>query len=227
MLLKAAVNNKLRNFIFSSTCAVYGDVKRTKVNEEIFCDPVSYYGQTKYLSELLLKNFSDKYKFSYAILRYFNVVGADKNLRTGLINKNDQLFKNLSTELIKKNNFTIKVYGKNYATRDGTCIRDYISVNDISAIHISSLDYINKNKKSITLNCGYGFGFSVLNIIKKFSKYSKKKIKIKFKPRRPGDMSAIISDNRVMKKFFGTIHKTSLKDIINSCLMWERKIYKK
>ena len=226
-LLKAAVNNQLRNFIFSSTCAVYGNVKKKRVNEDIFCDPVSYYGQTKYLSELLLKNFSDKYKFSYAILRYFNVVGADKNLRTGLINKNDQLFKNLSSELIKKNNLKIKVYGKNYNTIDGTCIRDYISVNDISAIHISSLGYINKNKKSITLNCGYGHGFSVLNIIKQFSKYSKKKIKIIFKPRRSGDMTAIIADNKLMKIFFGTIYRTSLKDIINSCLMWEKKISRK
>ena len=105
ILLKAAVKNKLRNFILSSTCAVYGNTKTTKVNEQTVCDPVSYYGKTKFLAELVVKNFSEKYKFSFGILRYFNVVGADQKLRTGLINKNDQLFKNLSAELINKKKY--------------------------------------------------------------------------------------------------------------------------
>jgi UDP-glucose 4-epimerase len=222
-LLKAAVNNKLKNFIFSSTCAVYGNTNKICVNEQTFCDPVSYYGRTKLLAELVLKNFSEKYKFSYGILRYFNVVGADKKLRTGLINSNDQLFKNLSSALMKNNNnIKVNVYGKNYSTLDGTCIRDYVSINDISAMHILTFKYISKNKKSLTLNCGYGHGFSVLNIIKKFSDFSGKKIRVIFKARRAGDMKAIIADNRLMKKFFGTIYKTSLRDIINDCLSWEK-----
>jgi UDP-glucose 4-epimerase len=225
ILLKAAVNNKLKNFIFSSTCAVYGNIKNLKVNEETFCDPESYYGKTKFLAELIIKNFSEKYKFTFAILRYFNVVGADKKLRTGLINKNDQLFKNLSFALVKDKNTKVSVYGKNYPTKDGTCIRDYISVNDISTIHLLTLNHISKSKKNLTLNCGYGSGFSVLNIINKFSKFSKKKIKITFKSKRDGDMHAIIAGNNLMKKIFGTIKKTSLRDIINSCLMWERLIY--
>jgi len=226
-LLKAAVNNKLKNFIFSSTCAVYGNTNKICVNEQTFCDPVSYYGRTKLLAELVLKNFSEKYKFSYGILRYFNVVGADKKLRTGLINNNDQLFKNLSSVLIKNNNIKVNVYGKNYSTKDGTCIRDYVSINDISAMHILTFKYISKNKKSLTLNCGYGHGFSVLNIIKKFSDFSRKKIKVIFKARRAGDMKAIIADNRLMKKIFGTIFKTSLKDIIDSCLSWEKLTFNK
>lgn len=226
-LLKAAVNNKLRNFIFSSTCAVYGNIKKPRVNEMTFCDPVSYYGKTKLLAELVLKNFSEKYNFSYGILRYFNVVGADKKLRTGLINSNDQLFKNLSSMLIKNKNNTVNVYGRNYPTKDGTCIRDYISVNDISSIHILTLKHISKNKKSLVLNCGYGYGFSVLNIIKKFSEFSRKKIIIIFKSRRIGDMPAIIADNGLMKKIFGNIHKTSLKDIISSSLIWEKLISNK
>jgi UDP-glucose 4-epimerase len=228
ILLRAAVDNNLKNFVLSSTCAVYGNFKKIKVTEKTFCNPVSYYGKTKLLSELLLKNFSEKYKFSYAILRYFNVVGADKKLRTGLINSNDQLFKNLSSSLIKNSKIRVNVYGRNYPTKDGTCLRDYISVNDISLIHILTLKYISKNIKHLTLNCGHGYGFSVLEIIKKFSECSKKKIKIIFQSRRIGDVSAIVADNKLMKKFFGAIHKTSLKDIINSCLIWEKKIsYKK
>ena len=226
ILLKAAVKNKLKNFILSSTCAVYGNAKTTKVNEQTICDPVSYYGKTKFLTELLVKNFSEKYEFSFGILRYFNVVGADQKLRTGLINKNDQLFKNLSSILINNNNNNIKinVYGRNYSTFDGTCVRDYISVNDISLAHILTLNYISKNKISLILNCGYGYGQSVLNIIKKFSELSNKKIKIIFRPKRAGDIGAITADNSSMKKIFGSIRKTPLKKIIISCLMWEKLI---
>ena len=226
ILLKAAVKNKLKNFILSSTCAVYGNAKTTKVNEQTICDPVSYYGKTKFLTELLVKNFSEKYEFSFGILRYFNVVGADQKVRTGLINKNDQLFKNLSSILINNNNNNIKinVYGRNYSTFDGTCVRDYISVNDISLAHILTLNYISKNKISLILNCGYGYGQSVLNIIKKFSELSNKKIKIIFRPKRAGDIGAITADNSSMKKIFGSIRKTPLKKIIISCLMWEKLI---
>jgi UDP-glucose 4-epimerase len=111
-LLQAAVKNNLKEIIFSSTCAVYGDVKNNKVKETDFCEPKSYYGKTKLLAELLIKNYSEKYNFSYACLRYFNVVGSDEKLRTGLINKNGQLFKNLSINLMKKNPY-LEVYGKN------------------------------------------------------------------------------------------------------------------
>jgi len=228
ILLKAAVNNQLKNFLFSSTCAVYGNTKTKYVNETTFCDPESYYGRTKLLAELVLKSFAEKYKFSYAILRYFNVVGADTKLRTGLINSNDQLFKNLSSTLVKKeNNIKINIYGKNYSTADGTCVRDYISVNDISTAHILVLKYISKNKKSLILNCGYGRGFSVLEIVRKFSDFCGKKIKINFKSRRKGDVKAVIADNSLFKKIFVNNNKTSLTEIIKSCLMWENLILKK
>jgi UDP-glucose 4-epimerase len=228
ILLKAAVNNKLKNFLFSSTCAVYGNTKNKFVNESTFCDPESYYGKTKLLAELVIKSFAEKYKFSFGILRYFNVVGADTKLRTGLINSNDQLFKNLSSTLVKKkNNIKINIYGKNYSTADGTCVRDYISVNDISINHILLLKYISKNKKSLILNCGYGRGFSVIEIVKKFSDFFGKKIKINFKSRRKGDVEAIVADISLFKKIFKNKNKTSLKEIIKSCLMWEKLIFKK
>jgi UDP-glucose 4-epimerase len=227
-LLRAAVNNNLKNFVLSSTCAVYGNLKKIRVTEETFCNPVSYYGKTKLLSELILKNFSEKYKFSYGILRYFNVVGADSKLRTGLINKNDQLFKNLSSLVSKKNNnIKVSVYGRSYPTADGTCIRDYISVNDISKIHISTLKYLSKKRKSLILNCGYGYGFSVLQIIKKFAELSGKNIKIFFKKKRDGDMAAIVNNPNLIKKTLGNMCSTSLKDIIKTTLMWEKLISNK
>lgn len=227
-LLRAAVNNNLKNFVLSSTCAVYGNLKKKSVTEETFCNPVSYYGKTKLLSELILKNFSEKYKFSYGILRYFNVVGADSKLRTGIINENDQLFKNLSSLVIKKNNnIKVSVYGKNYPTADGTCIRDYISVNDISKIHIATLKYLFKKRKSLILNCGYGYGFSVLQIIKKFAELSKKNIKIVFKKRRAGDIASIVNNSNLIKKTLGKMGVASLKDIIKTSLIWEKLISNK
>lgn len=227
-LLRAAVNNNLKNFVLSSTCAVYGNLKKISVTEETFCNPISYYGKTKLLSELILKNFSEKYKFTYGILRYFNVVGADIKLRTGLINKNDQLFKNLSSLVNKKNNYIkVNVYGRSYPTADGTCIRDYISVNDISKIHIETLKYLFKKRKSLILNCGYGYGFSVLQIIKKFAELSGKNIKIIFKKKREGDMPAIVNNPNLIKKTFGKMSNTSLEDIIKTTLMWEKLISNK
>lgn len=223
-LLQAAVKNNLKEIIFSSTCAVYGDVKNNKVKETDFCEPKSYYGKTKLLAELLIKNYAEKYNFSYACLRYFNVVGSDEKLRTGLINKNDQLFKNLSINLMKKNPH-LEVYGKKYDTFDGSCIRDYIYVGDLSKIHILSLQKIQKDKKSLILNCGYGFGYSVFEIVKLFEIASKKSIKLIIKPKRQGDITSIYSDTTFFKKIFKKINFfTPIKDIINSCLWWEKLI---
>jgi UDP-glucose 4-epimerase len=223
-LLQAAVKNNLKEIIFSSTCAVYGDVKNNKVKETDFCEPKSYYGKTKLLAELLIKNYAEKYNFSYACLRYFNVVGSDEKLRTGLINKNDQLFKNLSINLMKKNPY-LEVYGKKYDTFDGSCIRDYIYVGDLSKIHILSLQKIQKDKKSLILNCGYGFGYSVFEIVKLFEIASKKSIKLIIKPKRQGDITSIYSDTTFFKKIFKKVNFfTPIKDIINSCLWWEKLI---
>jgi UDP-glucose 4-epimerase len=226
-LLQAAVKNNLKEIIFSSTCAVYGDVKNNKVKETDFCEPKSYYGKTKLLAELLIKNYSEKYNFSYACLRYFNVVGSDEKLRTGLINKNGQLFKNLSINLMKKNPY-LEVYGKKYDTFDGSCIRDYISVSDLSKIHILSLKKIQKDKKSLILNCGYGFGYSVFEIVKLFEIASEKSIELVIKSKRQGDITSIYSDTSYFKKIFKNIQFfTPIKDIINSCLQWEKLIKSK
>jgi UDP-glucose 4-epimerase len=226
-LLQAAVKNNLKEIIFSSTCAVYGDVKNNKVKETDFCEPKSHYGKTKLLAELLIKNYAEKHNFSYACLRYFNVVGSDEKLRTGLINKNGQLFKNLSINLMKKNPH-LEVYGKKNDTFDGSCIRDYISVGDLSKIHILSLQKIQKDKKSLILNCGYGFGYSVFEIVKLFEIASKKSIELIIKPKRQGDITSIYSDTTFFKKIFKNVKFfTPIKDIINSCLRWEKLIKSK
>jgi UDP-glucose 4-epimerase len=219
VLLEAAVKNKIKSFIFSSTCAVYGNSKNKKIKESNSCHPTSYYGKTKHLAELLIKNFSEKFNFSYGILRYFNVVGSDSELRTGLKKDNDQLFNNLTKCYFKKNSF-LYIYGKNYKTLDGTGVRDYISVSDLSKIHILTLEKIINEEKSLILNCGYGKGYSVLSIVKFFEKILKKKIKIVYKKKRRGDIEEIYSDNYLLKKTFKIKIFTPISDIINSHLNW-------
>jgi UDP-glucose 4-epimerase len=230
ILLKAACQNKLKNFIFSSTCAVYGELNRNfKVSEKDNCNPISHYGKTKLLAEFLIKKYSEQYKFCYGILRYFNVAGADEMLRTGCYNSNDQLFKNLAKIIINNTKPTINIYGNNYQTFDGTCIRDYIYVSDLSKIHIAFLKKINDTKLSKILNCGYGRGYSVLDIVKNFEKVSNKVIKINFLKKRKGDISSIINNNKLFKNFFNKKElnlSSSIEDIISSSLKWEKKIYK-
>lgn len=222
-LLKAIENSNVRNLIFSSTAAVYKD-GIYKVNERANLKPKSVYGKTKLRSENLIKKFSKKNNVNFAILRYFNVVGASKSKKVGQINKYDLLFKNLSISVLNKFP-TINIYGSNYKTPDKTCIRDFIHVSDISDIHIKVLSKIEKIKKSIILNCGYGVGRSVLEVCKMFEKISKKKLKIIYKPRRKADLAAIIADNKKLKKFIDWKPRyNNLSKMVKSSLDWEKKL---
>ena len=222
-LLESIKNTKVKNLIFSSTCAVYKD-GFTKVTEKTKLSPASVYGKTKLKCEKIIKSFCKKNKINYGILRYFNVAGASISGKIGQINKGDQLFKNLSIEVHKKKPI-FKIYGTKYKTKDGTCIRDYIHVSDISDIHYKVLTKINNNKVSIVLNCGYGNGISVNDTIKKFRKYANKNLKIIKLPNRKGDMVKVISDNSKLKKFIKWKPKfNNLNKIVKSCITWERKI---
>jgi UDP-glucose 4-epimerase len=222
-LLKASVNNNVTNFIFSSTCAVYGNIKANSVNEKSPTVPISYYGKTKLLCELLIKDYSFKYKFSSTILRYFNVGGADELLRTGCLNNNGQLLKKLAQLFIKKNKTTFNIYGNDYPTLDGTCVRDFIHVSDLSKIHIYFVK--NRNNKNLILNCGHGKGYSVLDIVKAFEKICKKKINIIYNKRRVGDIDYIKSNTSFLKKNFSNLNiNKNLNEIIKSTVEWEKSL---
>jgi UDP-glucose 4-epimerase len=220
-LINACKNTLVKNFIFSSTCAVYGSKSRVVVEKSKIL-PESNYGKTKFKAELLIK---DKLKkINYCILRYFNVVGASKIGNLGQINANGQLFKNLSIQCLKKNP-TINIFGNNYNTYDGTCIRDYIHVSDLADIHLKVLIKINHYNKSTILNCGYGKGYSVLDVVKIFKKISKKNIKINYLPRRQGDIAEIISNTKKLNKFLKWKPKYSKISIaVKSAIKWEKKL---
>lgn len=224
-LIKSAINNNVKNIIFSSTCATYGNLNG-KINETFFQNPESIYGKTKYLAENIIINYSKLAKFNFAILRYFNVVGADSEIRTGCSYSGGQLFKNLSKSIINKK-YEIDLYGNDYPTPDGSAIRDYIDVNDLSDIHVMCLKNLSK-RNSIILNCGYGYGYSVLEVIKKFEEISGKKIKINIKKRRKGDISVAISDNKnLIKKINFNLNKiVDLKRSIYTSLLWEERLKK-
>ena len=222
-LLLAVKKTKVRNLVFSSTCAVYKD-GLIKVNENSKLKPTNIYGKTKLRGENIIQSFSKKNSLNYGILRFFNVAGSSPSGKIGQINKGDQLFKNLSLELNKRKP-VFKIYGTNYKTKDGTCIRDYIHVSDIAEIHFKVLNKIDKLKKSKILNCGYSKGVSVNEVIQEFSKHTSKKIKILVLPRRNGDMVKIIANNKNLYNFINWKPRFNrLNLIVKSTLKWENNI---
>ena len=222
-ILKVCKNTSVKNFIFSSTAAVYKDGVY-KVKENSPTKPKSIYGKAKLKAEKKIIQFLKNSKINYAILRYFNVCGASKSNRYGQINSYDLLFKNLAKAALKKKPI-VNIYGNDYKTKDGTCIRDFIHVTDISDIHIKVLKKINFLNKSVLLNCGYGKGLTVMQVVKEFKKVSKKNMKINIESRRKADLGKIVADNRRLRKFIKWKPKyNNLKFMVKSSLMWEKKI---
>jgi UDP-glucose 4-epimerase len=225
-LLDVCIKNNLKNFIFSSTCAIYGNVFG-KVKENLIPRPVSVYGKTKLKCEKIIQSFAEKYDFNYGILRYFNVAGSDMNNKIGCINKNNQLIKNISSSVASNQN-KVFIFGSNYKTRDGTCVRDYIHLDDISKIHCKLLSILSKKNTSYILNCGYGVGYTVLEIINNFENFFKIKLKKFILQKRKGDIDQIISSTAKMEKILKIKFnkKNKLKKIIFSSVQWEKYLKK-
>ena len=221
-LLRACENTTIKNFVFSSTAAVYKD-GQYKVDEKSTIKPKSVYGKTKIKAEKIIKQFCIKNQINYCILRYFNIAGSSPSGKVGLLNKSDHLFKNFSREIIKKKPI-LKIYGNNYNTKDGSCIRDFIHVSDIAEIHFKVLEKINKSNNSKTLNCGYNKGVSVLEVAKAFKKETSNKVEILVSKRRKGDLVKIIAANKKLKKFIKWKPKfNNLNTIVKSCISWEKR----
>ena len=217
----------LKNIIFSSTAAAYGNpINNSSIKETEKLKPLNPYGQSKVDTEkYLLKN---KNKFNSIILRYFNVAGADPKLRSGLIaNKPTHLIKILSEVAVGKRE-KISIYGNDYKTKDGTAIRDYIHVSDLASIHLETAKYLLKNKITNIFNCGYGKGYSVLEVINAANKISGNNIKFKYDKRRAGDSEKLVSN---VDKLYQNINWKPKYDnlhlIIQTAIDWEKKIYEK
>lgn len=222
-LLEACKNTNVKNIIFSSSCSIYGNVKGS-VDEKRKPNPQGYYGYTKYKGEELVKKLSLKYKFKYGILRYFNVAGASPSGKIGEIEKSHgHLIKNLAIQSLKKKP-KIKIFGNDYKTKDGTCIRDYVHVSDLADIHIKGLHYLQKKQKSFILNCGYGKGYSVQQIVNIFKKI-KKDVEVQYQIRRLGDIAQVYANTKKFKKILKWRPKyNDIKLIIQSAIKWEKKL---
>jgi UDP-glucose 4-epimerase len=224
-VLDSIKKTKVKNLLFSSTAAVYKD-GMYRVTENSIVKPKSVYGKSKLRAENLIKSKCKKLGINYGILRYFNIVGASSSGKYGLINISDHLFKNFSTQVMKKKPI-LRIYGTDYNTPDGTCIRDFIHVSDIAEIHEKVLNKVNNLNKSIILNCGYNQGISVLQVAKEFKNQSKKKVEIIKVRKRPGDLGKIIASNTKLNNFIKWKPKfNSLSYMVKSSILWEKKLLK-
>ena len=222
-LLAACKKTNVKNFIFSSTAAIYKE-GQYQVSEKSTIKPKSIYGKTKIKAENLIISYAKKNKINYGILRYFNIAGSSPSNKIGLINKkSDHLFKNFSIEVMKKKP-KLKIYGTDYKTKDGSCIRDFIHVSDIAEIHYLILEKINKLNNSKILNCGYNKGSSVLDVAKEFKRQTSKKVDIIYVQRRKNDLIKIIASNKRLINFIKWRPKfNNLSKIVKSCIKWEKK----
>jgi UDP-glucose 4-epimerase len=215
---------KLKKIIFSSTGSIYGNIDKKNILETDEACPINPYSESKHKLEEYLIKLSDEKKINATILRYFNVSGADENMRSGLMSNPDNLIKAVCEVATKKRDKLI-VNGNDYNTKDGTTIRDFIHVSDLAEMHlIAAKDLVNKSETEI-FNCGYGVGYSIQDIINTMNKILKNKIKFEYGPRRKGDAEYSVANNeKFVKRFNWRPKHNNLEYILKTALNWEKNI---
>ncbi len=221
VLLESMVKHHIKNIVFSSTAAVYGEPKRIPILEDDETNPTNAYGETKLTMEKMMKWCNKAYGINYVALRYFNVAGS---LGDGSIgedhNPETHLIPLILQVPLKKREF-ITVYGSDYPTADGTCIRDYIHVLDLAAAHIKAVEFLESGNKSNTFNLGNGMGFSVKEMIDAAKEVTQKDIKVVIGERRAGDPAQLIASSDKARNILGWTPKfTNVKDIIRDAWIW-------
>jgi UDP-glucose 4-epimerase len=224
-LIECAVRNGIRHFIFSSTSAVYSEAAPVPLTEDAATEPTSPYGWTKLMTEQLLRDVARASDLHYVILRYFNACGADPKLRTGQSTPAATHLIKVGVETALGRRPEMEVFGTNYPTPDGTCIRDYIHVCDLVAAHLLALQYLRSNGASEIFNCGYGHGHSVLEVIQAIKRIANKDFKVKFGPRRGGDKAiGVASADRLRSMLGWKPQFDNLDTIIKHALAWECRL---
>jgi UDP-glucose 4-epimerase len=224
-LIETAIKAGVRQFIFSSTCAVYGNPAQVPVTEDTPAAPISPYGWSKLMTEIMLRDAGTAHDLRYVILRYFNVAGADPKCRTGQSTKNATHLIKVAVEAVLGLRSKLDIYGSDYPTPDGTCIRDYIHVSDLVRAHADALRYLRAGGASVTLNCGYGHGFSVREVVEMVKRVSGIDFKVEIGPHRPGDPAQIIAaSDRVRAMLRWTPQYDDLATIIAHALAWEQRL---
>ena len=224
-LIEAAVAGKVRNFIFSSTAAVYGGAGIEPVREDARLEPESPYGRSKLMSEWMLRDAAAAHDLRFTALRYFNVAGADPGGRTGQSTPGaTHLIKVACETALGKRPF-MQIYGSDYQTGDGTCVRDYIHVSDLARAHRLALQRLRAGGDSLIANCGYGHGYSVLEVVAAVRRVSGADFEVRAAPRRAGDAVSVVADSGLARSEFGWVpQRDDLDLIVADALAWERRL---
>ncbi|HIG78726.1 MAG TPA: UDP-glucose 4-epimerase GalE [Cycloclasticus sp.] len=224
-LLECCAEAGIKHFIFSSTAAVYGELETGFASEDTPKAPINPYGSSKLMSEQMIRDLSLASDLNHVILRYFNVAGSDPDGQIGQSTKNATLLIKVAAEVAIGKRDKLLVFGTDYPTPDGTGIRDYIHVSDLAAAHINALDYLRNNGESTTLNCGYGHGFSVREVIDAINKENGTPIPVEEMPRRAGDPAELISVAKKIRQTIGWQPQfDDLNLIVKTSLAWEKKL---
>lgn len=224
-LIDSAVKGKVPHFIFSSTAAVYGGAGMEPVSEDAIKAPESPYGLSKLMTELMLRDAAAAHPLTYTALRYFNVAGADPKARTGQSTPGATHLIKVASETALGKRAQMNVFGTDYDTPDGTCIRDYIHVSDLVAAHRLALERLRSGGSSLIANCGYGHGYSVLEVIDSVKRVSGIDFTVDMGPRRPGDAAAVVADAARARGELGWVpHHDNLDEIVGHALAWEQSL---
>jgi UDP-glucose 4-epimerase len=225
-LIEAAVKAGVPHFIFSSTAATYGIPEVSPVTEDCPQRPINPYGWSKLMTEQMLADTAAAHPVNYCALRYFNVAGADPEARTGLSTAGATHLLKVAVEAALGKRGHVAVYGTDYDTPDGTGVRDYIHVSDLAAAHVLALEaLIEQPERSLTMNCGYGRGFSVMEVLDAVDRVTNRKIERVLAPRRAGDAGSVVSDpSRIKETLPWKPQYADLDQIVTHALAWERKL---
>jgi UDP-glucose 4-epimerase len=225
-LIESAVKGGVRHFIFSSTAATYGIPERVPIDEETRTQPINPYGWSKLMTERMLIDTAAAYPINFCALRYFNVAGADPQGRSGQSTAGATHLIKVAVEAAVGKRGHVSVYGTDYDTPDGTGVRDYIHVSDLAAAHVDALEkLIDAPSKSHIMNCGYGRGFSVLEVLDAVDRVTNMKIERRLVPRRAGDPDALVADNgKILAALPWRPKLDDLDTIVTHALAWERKL---
>ena len=226
-LLQCCAEAGVKNFIFSSTAAVYGIPTTSSVDENSPNQPINPYGTSKLMTEWMLKDLSHATDLNYVALRYFNVAGSDPEARIGQSTKKATLLIKVACETAIGKRPSISIFGTDYDTSDGTGVRDYIHVEDLASAHIAALDYLRQGGESTILNCGYGHGYSVREVLNTVEKVHGQPLNIIEQPRRAGDPPALVAaTNKIKSTLNWTPEYDDLEKIVQHSLNWEQKLNK-
>ena len=225
-LMESAVAEGVAHFIFSSTAATYGTPERVPIKESDPKTPINPYGMSKLMTEIMLKDVAAAHPINYCALRYFNVAGADPQGRSGQSTVGATHLIKIAVEAAIGKREGVGVYGTDFATRDGTGVRDYIHVSDLAAAHVAALELlVERPGESHTLNCGYGRGFSVLEVLDAVDRVTNLKIERRMEGRRAGDPAELVADNgAILATLPWRPERDDLEGIVRDALAWERKL---